>query len=204
MRKIVRKIVRIDPDFKPIVKASPLCSIGLKKYNRSHFETLVNSILSQQLAVKAADTIIKRVNDLVDGKPQPESLLELDAAKLRTVGVSGAKARSIHELAIAIMDGKINFHKFPKQSNDEITKELTSIFGIGRWTTEMFLMFHLNRLDVWPVGDLAMRRGWEKLHRLRVQIEPKKLDKFGAKFEGMQSVVAWYCWRAQEGESSNW
>ena len=94
MREIVRKIARIDPAFNPIIKSSPLCTIGLKKYSRSHFETLINSILSQQLAIKAADTIIKRVNNLVDGKPKPENIIELSAVKLREVGVSGAKARS--------------------------------------------------------------------------------------------------------------
>mgnify|MGYP003329621726 FL=1 len=204
MRAIVRRIARIDSAFNPIIKSSPLCTIGLKKYSRSHFETLINSILSQQLAIKAADTIIKRVNDLVDGKPKPENIIELSAVKLREVGVSGAKARSMHELAHAIIAGDIKFHRFPKLSNQEISAELTKIWGIGRWTSEMFLMFHLGRLDVWPVGDLGMRRGWEKLHRMRSEVDPKKLDQIGEKFDGFQSVVAWYCWRATEGDSVNW
>jgi DNA-3-methyladenine glycosylase II len=204
MRAIVRKISRIDPAFSPIIKSSPLCTIGLKKYSRSHFETLVNSILSQQLAVKAADTIIKRVNDLLEGKPKPESIIKISPTQLRSVGVSGAKARSLHELANAILDGDIEFKKFPKLSNQEISNELTKIWGIGRWTSEMFLMFHLGRLEVWPVGDLAMRRGWEKLHRMRTEISPKKLDLIGEKFSGFQSVVAWYCWRATEGDSASW
>ena len=204
MRQIVRQISRIDAAFQPIIKSSPLCSIGLKKYNRSHFETLLNSILSQQLATKAADTIIRRVNDLFEGKPDPERALSVAPEKLREVGVSGAKARSIHELSAAIIKGDLNFKKFPKQSNSEISAELTKIWGIGRWTSEMFLMFHLGRLDVWPVGDLGMRRGWEKLHKMRTEIKPKKLDVIGKKFEGFQSVVAWYCWRATEGENSTW
>ena len=68
----------------------------------------------------------------------------------------------------------------------------------------MFLMFHLGRLDVWPVGDLGVRRGWEKLHKLDAQIEPEQLDLKGSQFEGFQSIVAWYCWRALEGENSTW
>ena len=68
----------------------------------------------------------------------------------------------------------------------------------------MFLMFHLGRLDLWPVGDLAMRRGWEKIHRLNYEIAPKDLDPLGNFFPGRQSVVAWYCWRATEGDSSTW
>lgn len=204
MRQIVRRISKIDQAFKPIIASSPLCTIGLRKYNRSHFETLLNSILSQQLATKAADTIIKRVVDLVDGRPEPEKLLKITPEKLREAGVSAAKARSIHELSDAILSGNINFQKFPKLTNSEISDELTKIWGIGRWTSEMFLMFHLGRLDVWPVGDLGMRRGWEKLHKMRTEIDPKKLDVIGRKFEGFQSVVAWYCWRATEGETSNW
>ncbi len=204
MRAIVRKISRIDPAFKPIIKSAPLCTLGLKKYSRSHFETLLNSILSQQLATKAADTIIKRVNNLVDGKPIPESLVKISTSELRSVGVSGAKARSIHELANSIINGDIKFKKFPKLSNQEISDELTKVWGIGRWTSEMFLMFHLGRLDVWPVGDLGVRRGWERLHKLRTEIEPKKLDVIGKKFEGFQSVVAWYCWRVVDGETSTW
>lgn len=207
MRQVTRKIIRIDKDFAPIIKASPLCSIGRKapkKYQRSHYEILINSIISQQLATKAADTIIERVRGLGGGKITPEIIKDIHPTNLRGVGVSGAKARAIHELTSAVHSGDINFRKFPKMANHEISKELTALWGIGRWTVEMFLMFHLGRLDVWPVGDLAMRRGWEKIHRLRKGIEPKKLDVIGQKFEGFQSVVAWYCWRATEGDSSNW
>ena len=68
----------------------------------------------------------------------------------------------------------------------------------------MFLMFHLGRLDLWPVGDLAMRRGWERIHNLKAEIDPKKLDLFSDKFAGRQSIVAWYCWRATEGDSGTW
>jgi DNA-3-methyladenine glycosylase II len=204
MRAIVRKISRIDPAFAPIIKSSPLCNIGLKKYSRSHFETLLNSIISQQLAAKAADTIISRVIELSENQIRPEIFLKISAQELREVGVSGAKARSIHELSKAILDGEINFRKYAKLDNHSISEELTKIWGIGRWTAEMFLMFHLGRLNVWPVGDLAMRRGWEKLHRMRSEIDPKRLDKIGETFKGFQSVVAWYCWRATEGESANW
>jgi len=204
MRAITRKITRIDPAFAPIIKKSPLCNIAIKKYKRSHFETLVNSILSQQLATKAADTIIKRVSELVNGSMEPNTILQISDTHFRAAGVSGAKTRTIKELALAINEKRVNFHKYPKFSNSEISVELTQIWGIGRWTSEMFLMFHLGRLDVWPVGDLAMRRGWENLHRMRTEIDPKKLDKIGSKFEGFQSVVAWYCWRATEGENSTW
>ena len=204
MRKHLRAIARIDPAFSPIIKASSLCTINQKRPRQGHYETLVTSIISQQLAVKAADTIRARLIDLAGGKLAPESIVQLSAPQLREVGVSGAKARAIAELTDATLAERIHFHKFARMHNHDIASELTQLWGIGRWTVEMFLMFHLGRLDVWPVGDLAMRRGWEKIHKLKEEIEPKKLDVIGKKFDGYQSVVAWYCWRATEGDSSSW
>jgi len=204
MAKIVRKLRKADPAFIPVIKNSPLCTIASKKYNRGHYETLINSIISQQLAIKAADTIINRVRVLADGALVPENIVDLSATDLRTAGVSGAKARAIAELTEATISGTLNFKKFPKMTNAEISEALTSIWGIGRWTVEMFLIFHLGRLDIWPVGDLAVRRGWEKLHKLPEQISQKDLDLLGANFAGYQSVVAWYCWRATDGDSSTW
>lgn len=204
MRKHVRAIAKIDPAFAPVIKASPLCTINQKRPRQGHYETLVTSIISQQLAVKAADTIRDRVRALAGGSLKPEALVNLSAADLRTAGVSGAKARAIDELTQATLSGAVEFKKFSKLSNEEISAELTALWGIGRWTVEMFLMFHLGRLDLWPVGDLAMRRGWEKIHRLDYEIAPKELDLVGDKFAGRQSIVAWYCWRATEGDSSSW
>ncbi len=198
MQKIVRRIARTDPAFKLLIKNSQLCSIGSKRNSRGHYETLVSSILSQQLATKAAETIRNRVKTMAGGKITPETIAPLSASDLRAAGVSGAKARAISELTNATLDGSLNFHKFPKMSNAEISAELTALWGVGRWTVEMFLMFHLGRLDVWPVGDLGVRRGWERLHQLPAQIKPEELELLGAQFSGHQSVVAWYCWRALE------
>jgi DNA-3-methyladenine glycosylase II len=204
MKKIVRKIARSDPAFAPVIKQSTLCSVGLNRNGRSHYQTLVHSILSQQLATKAAATITARVAALAGGKIKPETMIALSPEDLRGAGVSGAKARAISELTTATLEKSINFHKFPRMSNAAISAELTSLWGIGRWTVEMFLIFHLGRLDVWPVGDLGVRRGWERLHQLPEQIKPEALDLHGEIFAGHQSVVAWYCWRALEGENSAW
>jgi DNA-3-methyladenine glycosylase II len=202
MLAITKKIVKVDPVFKPIILRAPLCTIGRKRAKQSHFETLVDSIISQQLAIKAAETIFNRLKELVAGEILPENIAQLSLDKLRSVGASGAKAKSILELTEATLAGDLHFSKYSRMSNEEITADLIKIWGIGRWTTEMFLMFHLGRLDVWPVLDLGVRRGWEKLHGLKSEIEPKKLDPIGAKFDGYQSVVAWYCWRALEKETA--
>ena len=109
MKKHVRAIARIDPAFAPIIKRSPLCTINRKRPSRGHYETLVTSIISQQLAVKAADTIRDRVRVAAGGSLTPEALVALSAADLRTVGVSGAKARAIDELTQATLSGAIEF-----------------------------------------------------------------------------------------------
>lgn len=204
MKKHARAIVKADPAFALIVKSSDLCTINRKRPKRGHYETLVESIISQQLAVKAADTIFARLRDLASGSITPEAIHNLSALDLRAVGVSGAKVRAIGELTEATLSEAINFKKFSRLSNEEISAELTALWGIGRWTVEMFLIFHLGRLDLWPVGDLAVRRGWEKIHHLDYKVAEKALDLEGEKFAGRQSVVAWYCWRAIEGENSNW
>jgi DNA-3-methyladenine glycosylase II len=92
----------------------------------------------------------------------------------------------------------------PQLTDNEIVQELTKLWGIGRWTVEMFLMFTLHRLDVWPTGDLAMRRGWEQIHGLTEHVEPKVLDIEGEIFRPYRSVAAWYCWRLIDGDSTTW
>ena len=196
MRLITNKIIQVDPKFKGVIENSHLCDIGMNRVKNSHFKTLVQSIISQQLATKAALKINERVCDLVSNKFKPEVILSLTPDELRSAGISNAKVKAITELSIASLENRVSFDKYEKMPNHLITDELTKIWGIGRWTSEMFLIFHLGRLDVWPVGDLGVRRGWEKIHKLRNEIDPIKLDKKGIEFEGFQSVVAWYCWRA--------
>ncbi|MBM3731840.1 MAG: DNA-3-methyladenine glycosylase 2 family protein [Actinobacteria bacterium] len=198
MQAIARKIIEVDPKFQKVIDNSPLCDIGSKKIKSSHFKTLVQSIISQQLATKAAETITLRVSDLIQDEYRPEVFLKFSTKELRNVGISSAKARAITELSIASIEKRVSFDKIHLLPNSVITEELTKIWGIGRWTIEMFLIFHLGRLDVWPVGDLAVRRGWMKIHNLKAEIDPSVLDKKGLKFSGFQSVVAWYCWRAVE------
>jgi DNA-3-methyladenine glycosylase II len=195
MSELTRKLVRIDPKFKATVKASPLCDIGMRKPKYSHFETLVHSIISQQLATRAAATISERLIALSANDVSAKKMLKLGKVKIRKCGVSDAKARAILDLAEHTQNGAIKFKQFSKLPNAEIEAELVRVWGIGKWTAQMFLMFHLGRLDIWPVDDLGVRRGWEKLHNLRTEITPKKLLKEGEKFAGFESVVAWYCWR---------
>ena len=196
-RKIARTIVAQDPSFEVVVKNSSLCPIGLERNNEPHFYSLATSILSQQLSTKAASTIIQRVETAAGGIT-PKKIASMKESQLRAAGASGAKVRSLTELSETFLDRKSPVHRLHTLNDEEIEEALLPLYGIGRWTIEMFLMFKLGRIDIWPVGDLGVRRGWEKIHRMRSDITPKKLDLLGEKFSPYRSHVAWYCWRGTE------
>jgi DNA-3-methyladenine glycosylase II len=197
MKKIVREISSRDPRFARVIDAHPLCTVGRNPKPVTHFEALVESVISQQLAVKAADTIYGRVKGLARGRMVPGRIAEISEAQMRAAGVSGAKFKTIQGLADAALTKKININKLHEINDDQIVfDKLTSLWGIGPWTVDMFMMFQLGRLDIWPTGDLGVRRGWEKIHNLKEEIEPKALEKKGEKYRPYRSVVAWYCWRA--------
>ena len=197
MRKIVKELSERDRRFATIIKSHPLCTIGRNPNPITHFEALVESVISQQLAVKAADVIYGRVKTLAKGRVTPARIAAISEPAMREAGVSGAKFKTIQGLAHASESKQINFKKLHEVQNDqEIFDQLISLWGIGPWTVDMFMMFQLGRLDVWPTGDLGVRRGWEKIYALKEEIEPKALEKKGEKFRPYRSVIAWYCWRA--------
>ena len=195
MQRIVGEISDTDKRFAKVISESPLCTIGSTASPESNFESLVASVISQQLAVKAAETIHGRLTQLVKGNVTPVRIAKLSDATLREIGVSGAKAKTIQGLAQASLTGAVPIDNLHELSDDEVFKGLTSLWGIGPWTVDMFMMFQLHRLDIWPTGDLGVRRGWESIHKLSEQIEPKALAVKGEKFRPYRSVVAWYCWR---------
>lgn len=195
MRKIVEQIAETDSRFTPIIENSELCDLGIYQPKSSHFESLVSSVISQQLATAAARTINGRFKAAV-GKVTPKNVARLSDTELRAVGLSAAKAKTIRGLATAANDKEINFNKLHEEEDEYLYFKLTSLWGIGPWTVDMFMMFQLGRLDIWPTGDLGVRRGWERIHRLKSEITPIDLEKRGDKFRPHRSVVAWYCWRA--------
>ncbi len=204
MRKAAAHILAVDPAFESVIDTSPLCNIGRKKYQEvNHFQALVNSVIAQQISVKAADSITARVSLALNGNISPATMGDVADLDLRAAGLSGAKTRTIKEMAQAWHVNEYDFSD-PRLTDHEIVGELTKLWGIGRWTVEMFLMFTLHRLDVWPTGDLAMRRGWEQIHELPEYIAPKVLDDEGEIFRPYRSVAAWYCWRLIDGDSTTW
>jgi DNA-3-methyladenine glycosylase II len=196
LASIKRKIVKIDPAFAPAIKNLEPCTFGLTKPKVTSYQSLIRSVVAQQVSTAAARTISGRLEIKCGGSITAEKVGALSLKQLQSVGLTGAKVRTISELTEAALSGEINFRKFPHISDEEIIQELVPLYGIGRWTVEMFLIFHLGRLDVWPVDDLAVRRGWDNLHGNSEPIKAKALNALGEPFTGMRSVVAWYCWRA--------
>ena len=199
MRKAVADLSLRDRRLAAIIAAHPLCTVGRNPKPISHFEALVESVISQQLAVKAAETIHGRVVKLAGGKISPRKVLQISETAMREAGVSGAKFKTIQGLADAADSKRIAINKLHEiESDQEIFEQLTSLWGIGPWTVDMFMMFQLGRLDIWPTGDLGVRRGYEKIYKLKEEIAPKDLERKGDKFKPYRSIVAWYCWRSLE------
>ena len=165
---------------------------------QTHFAELARAICFQQLAGPAARTIHGRFAALFDGKPTPERVLTMPVDRLRGAGLSGSKTASIRDLAQKVVDGEVHLDRIGRLPDDEIVRELTLVRGIGRWTAEMFLIFQLGRLDVWPVDDLGVRKGYSLLYELKKMPAPKELEPLGDPFRPYRTVAAWYCWRATD------
>jgi DNA-3-methyladenine glycosylase II len=178
-----------------IRRAGP-CTLAVRR-QRSHFDALVRAIVYQQLAGRAAAAIHARFLALFDGRGlTPEGVLALPDAKLRSVGLSGAKTASIRDLAAKSLDGTVPLRGLSRLSDEEIVERLSSVRGIGPWTAEMFLMFQLGRPNVWPVGDLGVRNGYRIAYGLDEMPTPKQLLPLGEAYRPYRSVAAWYCWAA--------
>jgi DNA-3-methyladenine glycosylase II len=165
----------------------------------THFENLVQAITYQQLAGAAARAIHGRLVAALGEEVTPERLLALPPEALRSAGLSARKAASLRDLASKVLDGSVVLDPagLRAESDAEVIERLSAVQGIGKWTAEMFLMFQLRRLDVWPTGDLGVRKGFGLAWGIPTPT-PKQLDPLGDPYRPYRSVVAWYCWRAAE------
>ena len=170
-----------------LVVAHGPCAIPVREL--LPFKTLVTSIIGQQLSAKAADTIERRVLDIVPSFT-PDRFLAVPLDALRGAGLSSAKARYIIELAQRVSDGRLNFHDLEAMSDKDVIATLVQLPGIGRWTAEMFLIFGLRRPDVLALGDAGLQRAVRLLYG-----EKATLDSVGELWRPYQSVASWYLWR---------
>ncbi len=158
--------------------------------------SLARAIVFQQLATRAASAIHRRFVDAIGGAVTPAGILATAPEVLRGSGLSTAKTLSLLDLAGKVADGSVPLDDLEPLSDDEIVKRLTAVRGIGRWTAEMFLLFELQRPDVWPVDDLGVRHGWRVIHEEAALLPPKALLAAGEPFRPHRSTLALLCYHA--------
>lgn len=189
-------IKEADPILASIIKNHPLPSLAA---HTNYYQELVESIIGQQLSVKAARTIRLRFIALFDNQfPSPEQILSSNTDQLRTAGLSRPKISYIQDLATRVYDKSLQLDQLDHLTNDEIIKELTAVKGIGEWTVHMFLMFCMGRLDVLPTGDLGIRTGVKLLYSLDHLPIPAEVTSIARthNWHPYESVASWYIWRA--------
>ena len=187
-------ILEADPAFANLIQsAGPFTP---RPPDADAFNSLARAIVFQQLAGHAARAIHGRFAALFDGHPTAEAVLKTPIDQLRSVGLSGNKAASMADLVLKTTDGTVPLDRLHELSDAEIVARLSTVRGIGRWTAEMFLIFQLQRPDVWPVDDYGIRKGFAAIHGLATPPTPKALDALGEIYRPYRSVAAWYCWRA--------
>ncbi|MFN0085748.1 MAG: DNA-3-methyladenine glycosylase family protein [Blastocatellia bacterium] len=201
LRRAERLLARRDPQMRALIKRYGACAI---RPHTRYFETLVGSIISQQLSTKAADTIFKRFKALYAPArfPKPEQILATPDADLRATGMSGGKVSFVKDLVVKTQDGAVRFNRLSRMSDDEVIEMLTRVKGIGVWTVHMFLIFSLGRFNVLPVGDLGIRRGIERLYGLDDLPAVAEIETLAAEngWHPYCSVASWFLWRSLENK----
>ncbi|HYH75674.1 MAG TPA: DNA-3-methyladenine glycosylase [Candidatus Saccharimonadales bacterium] len=193
-------LARHDPHLAPVIAKVGRCTI---EPHTNYYQALVMSIIGQQLSVKAAATIKQRFTALFEGTiPTPEQIVATDVEQLRSVGLSGQKAKYVRDLAEHALDGRIRFDDIESLSNDEIIARLTDVKGIGEWTVHMFLMFAMGRTDVLAHGDLGVRNGIRRLYELEHTPSPDDIRDLAATYDWhpYESVACWYMWQFLDNE----
>lgn len=193
-----------DPELAAVIERVGPCRLGLASPGPvgkdGAFAALAEAIVSQQLSVRAADTIFGRVRALGPGGrfPAPDALLALSDASLRGAGLSRAKVAAVRDLAARVHSGELRLAELEGLADDAIIESLTRVRGIGRWTAEMFLMFRLVRPDVLPVGDLGIQKGFRALYRMRTLPTPERMERLARPWRPYRSFGCWYLWRVAE------
>jgi DNA-3-methyladenine glycosylase II len=166
------------------------------------FETLVRSIVYQQLSGRVAAVIFGRLQTAVAGNIKPENLLKLRPARMRKLGLSAQKTAYIRDLARHTRDGSVVFQHLPTLTDAEVIEHLTQVKGIGVWTAHMFLMFALQRTDVLPTGDLGIRTAMRKAYGLKDLPKPPEMEEIAGRWRPYCSVASWYLWRSLDSEAA--
>ncbi len=196
LNKAAMHLAEHDLVLKPVIAEHGVADI---EPHKNYYQELVESIIGQQLSVKAAAAIRKRFRELFGSDfPSPEDILSKNFDTLRATGLSNAKTRYIQDLALHVIEGKLEFETLDSLSNEEVAAELTAVKGIGEWTAHMFMMFCMGRLDILPVGDLGIKNGVKKLYNLKEVPDADKIREMSVKgsWHPYESVASWYIWQS--------
>jgi 3-methyladenine DNA glycosylase/8-oxoguanine DNA glycosylase len=198
-RGALASLRRADPALGLVIDRVGRCGLQVGS-GRSSLEALVRSIVYQQLSGKAAATIFGRFCDLFAASPFPgaDEILRLHHARMRKAGISRAKQLAIRDLCRHVADGRLPLHDVHDLPDDELVERLTAVRGIGEWSAQMFMMFHLGRLDVWAPGDLGIRKAVALVRGLGELPDKRRMLQEGELYRPYRTVASWYLWRALE------
>ncbi len=191
-----RELSRADPVIRQLIQAYPGAVL---KSRGNAFETLLRAIVGQQISVKAADAVWARVHAAATtgfATLKPEAIHALDIDSLRACGLSRMKAEYASDLAAHFISGKIKPRRWHNMEDEAIIAELVDVRGIGRWTAEMFLIFHLLRPNVWPVDDLGLLKAISLHYQNGEKITPRAAKEVGERWQPWRTVATWYLWRS--------
>jgi DNA-3-methyladenine glycosylase II len=197
IKKAKQALVKKDSSLRSLFKSVKTIELSLK-HSESPYQSLVEAIAHQQLHGKAAQTILGRFKDLWPNKsfPEPKDILKMDEGRIKSCGFSGNKIKAIKDIAQKTVDGVVPTRsQIQELTNDQIVERLTQIYGVGKWTVEMMLIFNLGRLNVWPVDDFGIKRGFQIWKRKRKFPVAKDLKVVDANWQPYQTVVALHLWR---------
>jgi DNA-3-methyladenine glycosylase II len=204
LAKAAQHLIVNDSVMAKIIKSYGSCNL---KPHKNYYQELVDSIISQQLSVKAARSIEQRFCQLFGSEnfPPPEAIVKKSVDELRTVGLSRAKAAYVIDLAHHVIGGQVKFDEIDSLSNEEVISELTAVKGIGEWTAHMFMIFCMGRLDILPYGDLGIKNGIRKLYGLKALPDGEKIKQIAKEnnWHPYESVASWYIWRSLDNTPKN-
>jgi DNA-3-methyladenine glycosylase II len=189
----VQYLCKVDSNLEKIIKIVGKYSINIRN---DPFQSLVESIIYQQLAGKAANAIYNRFINYYNNKQiTPTLILNSPNDNLKKVGLSNRKIDYLKDLALHVYDGRINLEELPKMNDEEIINKLVNVKGIGRWTSEMFLIFSLGRQDILPVTDLGVRKAIQKVYSLSELPKPNIMMEIAKPWRPYRSIATWYLWK---------
>lgn len=204
LRSAETQLAQCDPRLGALIARHGPCMLGRRR--RTPFHVLCTSIVSQQLSNKAADAIQARVATTLGATTQftPAHFRDVNPAELRAAGLSNAKARWLVHIAAMVDAGEFSFARLRRMDDDSAIATLDALPGIGPWSAQMFLIFALDRLDIFAMGDVGLRRAVDRLHNGGARMDIEQTAAITARWAPWRSVASWFLWRIDDGDEGPW